>query len=341
MSNRDFLIVECYLATTLGVRALATVFEIGLIDALLAGKGDEAELATTCGLTGFGHALVMDLLVGAGIVARAETGVTLTPGFREALRFRDLLEAKLAFLHLVAPDIEAHFTDLVRDPPRFMAASNVFDWFRYDRCLVVTEENLAATRRWVAYTSLLTRHEAEVGLDHLDLARARHMLDIGGNSGAFALAACRRAPHLSATVFDLPVVCAIGREHVAGTPEAGRIKFVAGDMRRDPLPSGPDLISFKSVLHDWPEADALHLLERAQRRLEPGGRIVIFERGALEPSRGPMPVSMMANVVFAPFYRSPTFYRDHLARLGFEAITLERIELDMPFHLLTARKPGR
>ena len=53
-----------------------------------------------------------------------------------------------------------------------------------------------------------------------------------------------------------------------------------------------------------------------------------------------MPASMFLNLVFAPFYRPPAIYADILARLGFEAIATERIELDTPFHLLTARKPA-
>ena len=300
----------------------------------------EAELSRRVGISPLGWSLVADTLVAAGILARNGNRMELTPPFRAALAYRDLMEAKTWFFRLAAADFASGFTEFLVDLPAFMAKSAVFELFRYDRCLEETAANLAAARRWVDYTTVLTRYEAEVCLDRVDIASRLRMLDIGGNSGEFALRACRRHGQLAATVFDLPVVCALGRQHLAPEPEAARVRFVAGDMRGDPLPSGHDLLTFKSVLHDWPEPDMRRILERAARRLEPGGTLLIFERGPLELRGLPMPASMFLNLVFAPFYRPPAIYADILARLGFEAIATERIELDTPFHLLTARKPA-
>jgi SAM-dependent methyltransferase len=256
------------------------------------------------------------------------------------LAYRELLEAKLAFLDLAAGDVARHLGAFLRGPEAFMAEARVFDLFRYDRCLEVTAGNLAATRPWVAYTSALTRYEAEAGLDRLDLGERRRLLDIGGNSGAFALAACRRHPGLLATVFDLPVVAAIGREHVAGTAEAARIRFVAGDMRRDPLPDGHDAVLLKSVLHDWPEPEAQAILTRAARRVAPGGVVAVFERGKLPLTGEGISYAMTANLVFGHFFRPAGLYAETMAAAGLTGIVVETIPLDVPFHLVTGRRPG-
>ena len=92
------------------------------------------------------------------------------------------------------------------------------------------------------------------------------MLDIGGNSGEFVLQVCKRHQGLRASVLDLPLVCDIGREHIAAEPEAERISFIKGNAFTDPLPEAFDLISFKSMLHDWPEKDAPSLIERRPGR---------------------------------------------------------------------------
>jgi SAM-dependent methyltransferase len=277
------------------------------------------------------------------VVRRDADQVALTPDFLHALEFRDLLETRLDFADLVWPDIHTLFTPLLADLSQFMARSKVFDLFRYDRCMNVTAENLAATKSWVRLTTGLTKYESVALLGAIDLESARSLVDIGGNSGEFALRLCRHYPAMQATVVDLPVVCALGRDHIAATArplEAARIRFCAADFRRDPLPPAADVVSFKSVLHDWPEADAEHILERAYAVVKPGGQMLIFERGPIEVGKRRLPYSMAPNLVFLKFLRPPDIYLRKLAQLGFTAIAHRRIELEMGFNLIEARRPA-
>ena len=153
-----------------------------------------------------------------------------------------------------------------------------------------------------------------------------------------ARAVCAAYPGVQATVFDLPVVCELGRAHVQGTPEAARIRFVEGDMRRDALPGGMDVVLFKSVLHDWPDAEARGLIDAAARALKPGGRLVIFERLPFDLAR-PLAYHDISNLMFLHFLRTPDLYRTHLVANGFAIEAEARITLDMPFFLLAAKKP--
>jgi SAM-dependent methyltransferase len=290
-----------------------------------------------------GLRLLTGLLEVNNVVRRTGDQLALTAPFRRALEFRDLLEARIDFADLVWPDIHALFTPLLNDLPQFMACSRVFDLFRYDRCMNVTAENLAAAKSWVRLTTCLTKYEAAAVLDVVDLAGASSLLDIGGNSGEFALQTCRRYPEIAATVVDLPVVCAIGRSHIAAVAspdEAARIRFCPADFRRDPLPDAADVVSFKSVLHDWPDGDAERILERALTVVKPGGRMLIFERGPIEISNRRLPYSMAPNLVFLKFLRPPDLYLNKLAQLGLTGIEHRRIELEMGFNLIVARRPG-
>lgn len=61
-------------------------------------------------------------------------------------------------------------------------------------------------------TTRLTRHEALVCMKYHDFGQYRRMLDVGGNSGEFALQVCRRHPDLRATVLDLPFHLVTGRK---------------------------------------------------------------------------------------------------------------------------------
>ncbi len=92
------------------------------------------------------------------------------------------------------------------------------------------------------------------------------------------------------------------------------------------------------MLHDWPEKEAKQFIARASQSLEPGGTLLIFERGPLEIGSTTLPYSMIPALLFFRFFRLPTIYAEHLKNLGFHDIQIRRIELEMPFYLVKARK---
>jgi SAM-dependent methyltransferase len=330
---------DAFLASFLGSAALSLALRSGLIDKLGQGPQHLATLAATAKLDPRGVELLAGLLQGANVLTLAEGTLTLTPAFAAVLPRRAALEQKLAFLDLAARDVLDRLPSMLFDTPAYIRSGKVFELFRYDRAATTSPDDLAATRRWLDYTTALTEHEAPLLAPLLDLRATRRLLDIGGNSGAFVRALCAANPALHATVLDLPAVAELGRRYLAGTPEAPRITFVTADARRDPLPYGHDAISFKSVLHDWPEADARLLLTRARDALPPGGRLFIAERGAFEPGTAPLPYAAAANLVFARFYRPPTVYSELLAELGFADVTISTVEIEMPFHVVAGQKP--
>ena len=338
-----FLCVDDFLQTELDARAIKSAFETGIMDALIAEAAlASSALAAKSRVDPVGFRLLVGLLEANGVIERAGESLALTAAFRQALKFRDLLETRIDFADLVWHDIHNLFTPLLTDLPQFMARSKVFELFRYDRCIEVTAQNLEATQAWLRLTTCLTKYEAAAVLDAVDFASAQSLVDIGGNSGEFALQCCRRHPALAATVVDLPVVCALGQRHVAAAAseqEAARIRFWPADFRHDALPGLADIVAFKSVLHDWPDPDAVRLLERAERVVGPGGRMLIFERGPIETGGKRLPYTMAPNLVFLKFLRPPDLYLKKLAQLGFTVIEHRRIMLEMEFNLIVARRP--
>lgn len=345
--ERRYLCVDRFLANQVDARALTSAFELGIIDRLLEydtegkqhdGHCDLAAWREMLDLPGNGAGFLLDLLRAAAVVELRQDRVVLSEAFSEALLFRDLLEAKLDFANLVLPDLHEHFTQLLRDPAAFMQDSRIFELFRYDRCFDSNPDNRRLTQRWVRFTSTLTKYESQACINRYDFARHRRMLDVGGNSGEFVLRICKAFPAIQATVFDLPVVCELGEAHVRDEPEAGRIGFVTGDARFDSLPAGHDLISFKSFLHDWPEQDARQWLHVAHEALAPGGTLLIYERGPIEYDGNSLPYAMIPHMLFLHAYRDPGFYVEQLEALGMEEISVVKIDLEMPFYLLSARK---
>ena len=247
----------------------------------------------------------------------------------------DGVRARLAFLRSAIRDVALHGDLILSDPEAFMDRAETFTLFDYSQARDTSPAALAATKPWVDYVSTLTRAEAPALVPLIDCPAGALVLEPGGNSGAFARAlipVVRPARHV---VFDLPAVCALGEAR--GT--APGLTFAPGDMRRDDWRAvaggAPDVVLFKSVLHDWPLEDAADLLARARAALAPGGRIIIAERRKFQGMTSGTAMDY-ANLVFAPFYRDPQTYIDMLA--GFDLmITVTETRIDCGWFVLTAR----
>jgi hypothetical protein len=340
-----YLVVDDFLTDAVHVAALATAFECGLIDALLERPQSAFDLAQACGREPERMSLLVGLLAGGRVLAKKRELFSLRPGFLAAMEYRDLLETKARYARLVLSDLGDRFTDLVFDFPAYVATSRVYSLFRYHAGKSAGPAEVAAAERWVALTTAASHYEAAALMHHFDFGGCRRILDIGGNSGELARRVCERHPQIRVDVFDLPVVCDIGRRHVARTPQAGRIGFIAGDARVDELPGGYDVCLFKSMLHDWPDQQAQLFLDKALGALAPGGRLLAFERAQVDASRLESPMRAVLALPFWPCFRQPETYVAWIQQRGGQDVVAQRIELDVDFMLVAAvadpRRPAR
>jgi SAM-dependent methyltransferase len=114
--------------------------------------------------------------------------------------------------------------------------------------------------------------------------KVRRLLDVGGGSGAYAIAFARANPRLEAVVLDLPTVLPIAEGHVREAGLSKRITTRPGDLRRDDFGADFDLVFLSSVCHMLGPEGNRDLLARSTRALAPGGRVVIQDF-ILEPER--------------------------------------------------------
>lgn len=130
-------------------------------------------------------------------------------------------------------------------------------------------------------------HGARWLLGQVDFAPFSRLLDVGGNTGGYALTILDRHPRLSATIFDLEPVGKLALERAEKAGLATRLEFVPGSFFEDDLPPGHDVLLLSSILHDWADADCARILARCHRGLEPGGLIVVTEPMLAEDATGP------------------------------------------------------
>jgi demethylspheroidene O-methyltransferase len=201
-------------------------------------------------------------------------------------------------------------------------------------------EGSAAPDGYSALMAVSQRFVAGEVLGAYPLARHRHLLDVGGGTGAFLLAAGAAAPNLHLTLFDLPPVAAIARDQLVASPVAARCEVVGGDFTSDPLPTGADVVSLVRVLHDHDDDVALVLLRAIRQALPPGGTLLIAE--PMAGTRGAEPVG---DAYFGFYFlamgggraRTPERIKQMLSETGFSSTRLLRGRMPMVARVMVAK----
>jgi SAM-dependent methyltransferase len=111
----------------------------------------------------------------------------------------------------------------------------------------------------------------------LPVSGARHLLDVGGGSGAFSIALCERNPELRATVLDLPAVGDLARGHCAEAGLGARIDVLAGNAVTRSWPGEQDVVLMSYLLSALGDGDVDVVLARALDSLRPGGLLVVHD----------------------------------------------------------------
>jgi precorrin-6B methylase 2 len=154
----------------------------------------------------------------------------------------------------------------------------------------------------------------------------RHLLDVGGASGTWTIAFLRAVPHARATLFDLPQVIAMAKEHIAKAGLTSRVEFAEGDYDIDALPAGADFVWLSAITHQNSRQQNQTLFSKLYTALTTGGRLVIrdvvMDQSRTRPEGGALfAVNMLVGTDSGNTY---TFdeYRADLLGAGFTQIAL-------------------
>lgn len=145
------------------------------------------------------------------------------------------------------------------------------------------------------------------------LSDVRRLLDVGGGSGAYSVALVRAVPGLTAEILDQPDVLPIAGRHIKTAGLSDRISLRPGDLNRDDLGAGFDLVLLSAICHMNGPAENADLVRRAARALNPRGRLVIHDH-ILEPDRtAPLPgalftLNMLVNTAAGGNYTAAEYF---------------------------------
>jgi len=111
----------------------------------------------------------------------------------------------------------------------------------------------------------------------IDVSDRRHLLDLGGGPGTYAIHFCRSNQKLRATVYDLPTTRPFAEKTIRQFNLADRIDFMDGNYLEDPVKGQYDVAWLSHILHGEGPEDCRRILQKTSDALTPGGMIIIHD----------------------------------------------------------------
>jgi hypothetical protein len=181
----------------------------------------------------------------------------------------------------------------------------IFEWIA---------EHPSEAREFADAMSSLSKSEAPVIAEAIDVGGVKKLLDVGGSHGVLLAAILRRNPKLRGFVYDRPeVVANAKKDEPARDPAiAGRLEFVAGDFFQS-VPAGADACIMKYIMHDWTDEQCTTILTNCRKALGASGRLFVCDNvipAGNDPHWGKL---LDINMLLLPGGRERT--RDEFAKL--------------------------
>lgn len=134
-------------------------------------------------------------------------------------------------------------------------------------------------RSWFGFDHFYSDNSFDEALRLVFAASPRTLLDVGGNTGRWALKCVEHNPDVRVTIMDLPSQLEMMRQAVAGIPGAERIDGYGADLLDDAtkFPAGYDAIWMSQFLDCFSEREVISILTRAAAAMSPGAKLYIME----------------------------------------------------------------
>ena len=132
---------------------------------------------------------------------------------------------------------------------------------------------------WLAFDHYYSDAAFPAALPHVLGRRPGRLLDVGGNTGKWAVQCAQFDPEVRVTIADLPQQLDLAKQAVRGSGVESRIDFLAMDVLDESgaFPEGYDAIWMSQFLDCFSEREIVSILRRAARALPPHGTLHILE----------------------------------------------------------------
>lgn len=260
-------------------RCLGDLGVLAALDAARPQGRTAVELEATTGLSRYALRVLLEAGLGLGMVLESGEG--------EAARYT-LAKTGWFWLHDAMTRANAGFTqevnykglmhlDTALKEGRPAGLAEFGDWPTLYRALAEFPERVRSA--WLAFDHHYSDAAFAAALPLVFADPPKTLLDIGGNTGRFALAALAHNPEVRLGIADLPGQLEMARRTLEKAGLEHRVSLIETDLLRpdDALPGCWQAIWMSQFLDCFGEREIVAILTRCRAALAPGGRIWVLE----------------------------------------------------------------
>jgi predicted O-methyltransferase YrrM len=314
-----------------GARAVQTAVLLGMFDRLAPRGRSATAVAAACGTRPGATAILLDALVGLGLLRKRGGRYRNGPDAARYLVTRSPYSLCDLILHAAF-----RYPEWAGLPHAVLTGRSVrpHDMFQHKR---------AETRAFIRGMHNLAeaRGDARRLPRLVDLSGARTLVDLGGGPGTYAIHLCRAYPRLRATILDYPGSLTVARENVRRARLGRRIALRKADILKDPLGGPYDAALLSNIVHGEDAATNRRLLARVHGALAPGGLLIVkdhlMDRSLTRPAGGAVFALTMLLYTRGRCYALHEI-RDWLAGTGFSRGVKRRVPGTTSVAVLIARR---
>ena len=249
----------------MAAKYLFAATEIGVFDVLARGPASLGELATSTGIPSRTLGIVAAAMVSLGLLEQ------------DGSRYRNSETAE-AFLADIPGRVDLrpilrYFDEIVYPRWEKFAEAIRTDQGQPQFSKFTTHQQ----QMFSAAVEVFSAPGAVALAGSYDFGRHHRLLDIAGGTGSFLIAVLQHHNALKGTLFELPGACAVARQRLANEPERSRIDVVEGDVFKDPLPGGHDVVLIANVVHVFSAAHNIDLMRKIRAHVMPGARLLLVD----------------------------------------------------------------
>ncbi|MFT3701936.1 MAG: class I SAM-dependent methyltransferase [Agriterribacter sp.] len=134
-------------------------------------------------------------------------------------------------------------------------------------------------KSWFAFDHFFSDAAFPKVLKHVYKDGIKNILEIGGNTGKWAVASANFADDIHVTIMDLPGQLTMAKKRMAELGYADRVSFYPINIldETQPFPKGFDAVWMSQFLDCFSEAEIVSILKRCGDAIKEGGYILILE----------------------------------------------------------------
>lgn len=259
------------------VRALRNLGILHLIEQSKEVGIDAASIAKQLNISEYGVEVLLDMGVNAEVVERQENGAfTLTKtGF--FVEYDDLTRVNMDFTHDVCYQGLFHLEESIREGKP--AGLSVFgNWKTVYEAL--SQLPPKAQQSWFAFDHFYSDQAFPEVLPLVFESKPKKMLDVGGNTGKWAMQCAEYDADVQMVILDLPGQLAKAQENIDAAGFTQRITGYPIDLLEvpgKPFPKGADAIWMSQFLVCFSKPEIVHILRKAADAMDENARLYILD----------------------------------------------------------------